>query len=108
MTYVTLSLDFKNANAVREKAYDFFAEEQWEKLENVDTVWMIEYPSRYYNDSEDVRKIHYNIASTLKKCAKDLDIERINYIIQVGNRKPIQRQVVYQHGEYKEGAYVKP
>lgn len=108
MTYVTLSLDFKNANAVREKAYSFFCEKQWEKLNSVDTVWKIEYPNYNYTKPEDVRKIHYNIAKTLTKCAEDLDILRINYIIQVGDRAPIERQVVYKNGEFKEETYVKP
>ncbi len=107
MTHVTLSLDIENANAVRKKAYKFFAEEEWVKLDSVDTVWVIEYPEYNFNYSEDVRKIHYNIAKTLKQCAKDLDIERINYMIQVGDRQAIQRQVTYQFGVAEEKAYVK-
>ncbi|QRK81878.1 MULTISPECIES: hypothetical protein [Pseudomonas] len=107
MTHVTLSLDFENANAVRKKAYKFLAEEEWVKLDSVDTVWVIDYPEYNYNYSDDVRKIHYNIAKTLKQCAKDLDIERINYIVQVGDRLAIQRQVTYKYGVAEEKGYAK-
>ncbi|WP_060483629.1 hypothetical protein [Pseudomonas sp. NBRC 111119] len=77
------------------------------KLDSIDTVWVIDYPEYNFNYSEDVRKIHYNIAKTLKQCTKDLDIERINYMIQVGDRQAIQRQVTYQFGVAEEKAYVK-
>jgi hypothetical protein len=107
MTHVTLSLDFENANAVRKKAYKFLAEEEWVKLESVDTVWAIDYPEFDYNYPPDLRKILYNIAKTLKQCAEDLEIERINYIIQIGDRAAIQRQVTYKFGDAEEHAYVK-
>lgn len=107
MTHVTLSLDFENANAVRKKAYKFLAEKEWVKLDSVDTVWAIEYPEFNYKLPGDVRKIHYDIAKTLKQCAKDLEIERINYIIQVGDRGAFQRQVTCKYGVAEEKAYVK-
>ena len=108
MTNVTLSLDLKNADSVREDAYKMLKDSNWRKLESVDTVWVTRYPTQCFSDPSGVRIMVDDISSLLKNCAKTLKIERINYIAQIGNRDVIERQIVRTPVGYQDQGYVKP
>jgi len=97
MVHVLVSLDLTNAP---KKRYDFdkyLADNDWKKLAGVDTVWAIEFPQ--YTQVSFVA-IKDKVGGVLLNVAKELEMERIDYVVQIGNAEVISRYVVKKNGNY--------
>lgn len=102
MLHVMVSLDLANAKKDRPDFNKYLADAKWMKLSRVDTVWSIRFPNAY---EKDIQLIADTIEKTLLAAAKELKLERINYVAQIGNEDSIGRYIVYKDGGYKKGKF---
>lgn len=97
MLNATVSLDLANAKKDRPDFNKYLADVTWTKLSNVDTVWTIHYPKA---EEVNIPKIKTDIANTLLAAAKELKLDRIDFVAQVGNGTAIGRHIIKKNGVY--------
>ncbi len=94
MLRIMLSLDLTNANDNRADFYKYLHDAGWKKVHNVDTVWLKETNDTSNPDAHaliDIDRKH--IADILINAHKNLKLEKIFYVAQIGNATPINRVV---------------
>lgn len=102
MLYSMVSLDLANAKKDRPDFNKLLADKSWVKLSNVDTVWSIFFPKA---NETDYQLIVDTIAKTLLAAAKELKLDRISYVAQIGNVEAIGRYILKENGSYKTGEF---
>jgi len=96
--HVMLSLDLSDIDNQRYHFNAYLVEKEWEKLNEVDTVW-----HRTYSYSQSLDYVAADdVKATLEKAAIKFKPSSIEYVAQVGNAKPIKGAWVktatgYQH-----------
>ncbi|MGY2964649.1 hypothetical protein ACVWZP_005598 [Pseudomonas sp. TE36184] len=99
MIHILLSLDLKNADPQQRDAfYKKLVENEFIKLRGVDTVWAYAFPRAPVQEVIDkvVRVTHL----MLKEAVEDLEIQKVSYILQMGNTAPIGIVVEKVRGNY--------
>ncbi|WP_122677763.1 hypothetical protein [Pseudomonas viridiflava] len=103
MIKVMLSLDLTNENGNRADLYKYLELAGWEKVQNVDTVWLKDF-SNYTSTTEyNLSQIKNEIATPLVNAYKELKLDRIYYVAQIGNTTAISRVIEVRKGQL--GAY---
>ncbi|MCK9735527.1 hypothetical protein [Pseudomonas syringae] len=103
MIKVMLSLDLTNENGNRADLYKRLELAGWKKVKNVDTVWLKDF-NDYTTLTEQAQKnIRNDIANPLVAAYKELKLDKIYYVAQIGNSTAISRVVENRKGEL--GAY---
>ncbi|CRM05961.1 hypothetical protein [Pseudomonas sp. 24 E 1] len=96
--HVMLSLDLSDIDNQRYYFNGYLAENSWEKLNEVDTVWHRTY--NYVQNQDNV--VADELKKLLKKAAEKFEPSSIEYVAQIGNAAPIKAVWVkttagYQH-----------
>lgn len=102
MIRVLLSLDLKKSENKRDEFYEFLKNINWQKTNDVDTVWTLTYPKLEADDSKSYTKIKNNIKLRLIEASTNLKLSRIEYVAQLGNSEVIARAIKKDEGEYKQ------
>lgn len=102
MIYAIVSLDLANAKEERTDFNNYLTTKKWDKLGKVDTVWAVKYPSAT-ELSFDV--LVADIRADLEGAAKELELEKVTYVAQIGNTRAIGRYIVRERGVYKYGEF---
>lgn len=99
MLRLMLSLDLTNANGNRADFYKYLQEAGWQKAKNVDTVWLKETNDTSTPDVQALINIERkHIADILINAHKDLKLEKIYYVAQIGNATAVNRVVERRNG----------
>lgn len=99
MIHILLSLDLKNAEPQQRDAfYKKLVETEFIKLRGVDTVWAYPFPKAPVQEVID--KAVPIIRTMLKETVEELEIQKISYILQMGNTAPIGVVVEKVRGNY--------
>lgn len=101
MIRVLLSLDLKGSEDKRDDLYEVLADKNWHKTDHIDTVWTLGYEQYDHENEEAFTKIKRNIATTMRVAAENLEIKKISYVAQLGNKLVIARVVQKVDGVYK-------
>jgi hypothetical protein len=104
MIKVMLSLDLTNAKDNRPEFYSVLEGAGWKKAQNVDTVWLQDFSKYTSLDEQTLTNIRNDIARPLLDAYKNLKLDKIYYVAQIGNGAVISRVVEKRNGELK--AYV--
>mgnify|MGYP001040780023 CR=1 FL=1 len=102
MLHVMVSLDLSNAKKDRPDFNKLLADKGWVKLSNVDTVWSILFPKASETNYQLIVEV---IAKTLLEAAKELKLDQVTYVAQIGNFEAIGRYVLKKNGVYKAGEF---
>jgi hypothetical protein len=102
MLYVMVSLDLANAKKDRPDFNKLLADKGWVKLSSVDTVWSILFPKANETNYQLIVDV---LAKTLLEAAKELKLDQISYVAQIGNAETIGRYVIKKNGVYKAGEF---
>ncbi|KOP51116.1 hypothetical protein OX90_11460 [Pseudomonas coronafaciens pv. porri] len=101
MIRVLLSLDLKKSEDQRTAFYAFLQEKGWKKTHDVDTVWTLEYEDANPDD-ETYQRIKNHIRSTLIEVSGELNLNRIEYVAQIGNAEYIAKAIKKEDGRYQQ------
>lgn len=99
MIHIFLSLDLRNANEQRDAFYNKLGAVNFIKVDGVDTVWIL--PMNITPTQERIDEVAGYIHTVLKDTVKKLDIERISYVLQMGNTPPTRVVVEKVRGTYR-------
>lgn len=101
MIRVLLSLDLIDSEDQRDDFYAFLKKKKWQKTNDVDTVWTLQYSKLDPEEDANYRKIKDNIANTFIEVATELNLKKIRYVAQLGNHEVIARVVRKEENKYK-------
>lgn len=101
MIKVMLSLDIKNAKDNRPEFNRHLAGAGWKKVQNVDTVWLKNFAEYTTLDKLSLKNLRSEIATPLINAHKELKLEKIYYVAQLGNTATISRVVEKRDGVLK-------
>jgi hypothetical protein len=99
MLHVLLSLDLKNATEQRDDFYKKLAGIEFVKVRGVDTVWVR--PMKITPSQETIDDLIRSMHTILKDTTERLEIEKISYVLQMGNTAPIGVVVEKVRGNYQ-------
>jgi hypothetical protein len=100
MIHVTLSLDLKNATKQQRDAFDgALKDEAFVKLTGVDTVWVFAFPNEPTESA--IVEASGVIQRFLKEVVEELKIEKITYVLQIGNSPPVGAEIEDIYGTHK-------
>lgn len=99
MLHVLLSLDLKNATEQRDDFYNKLAGIEFVKVRGVDTVWVR--PMKITPSQETIDDLIRSMHTILKDTTERLEIEKISYVLQMGNTAPIGVVVEKVRGNYQ-------
>lgn len=100
MIKVMLSLDLIDVVDERDDFYAALADAGWKKARNVDTVWLKDFSSYTSTDEDSLKNLRNEIARSIIKPAKELKIQQVFYVAQLGNKEVISRLVEERSGQY--------
>lgn len=99
MLHVLLSLDLKNATEQRDDFYKKLAEIKFVKVYGVDAVWVN--PMRVTPSQETIDDLIRSMHTILKDTTERLKIDKISYVLQMGNTAPIGVVIERVRGAYR-------
>ncbi|MHC5132004.1 hypothetical protein ACYSTU_12755 [Pseudomonas glycinis] len=99
MIHIMLSLDLKNADEQRDDLYKKLRAVHFIKVDGVDTVWVL--PMNVSNTQQRIDELAGSIHEILRSTVEKLDIQRISYVLQMGNTPPTRIVVEKVRGIYK-------
>lgn len=102
MLRAVVSLDLKEADAVRTDFNAFLAELNWVKMSNVDTVWSFHFPDRDQAQYDVTKKY---LTNKLMLAAKAFKLKKISAIAQVGNAKAFGHTITLTNGVHTGADY---
>jgi hypothetical protein len=102
MLRVVVSLDLKEADAVRNDFNAFLAELHWVKMSNVDTVWSFHFAERDQTQHDVTKKY---LTDKLMLAAKAFKLKKISAIAQVGNAKAFGHTITLNNGVHSGADY---
>ncbi|QVI77582.1 hypothetical protein [Pseudomonas syringae] len=100
MIKVMLSLDLKNENGNRADLYKYLEEADWKKVKNVDTVWLKDFDDYTTINEQVLNSIKGEIAKPLVTAYKELKLDKIYYVAQIGNTIVVSRVIETRKGDY--------
>lgn len=93
MIRAMLSLDLKGASDPQRTDFnEHLSKSNWLKLKDVDTVWCRNF-SGIVDDEDGFKRVRDTIANVIKAAAKETELLRVTYVVQVANREAIGRIV---------------
>lgn len=99
MIHIMLSLDLKNADEQRDDLYKKLKAVNFIKVDGVDTVWV--FPLKVSDTQEKIDEYAGAIHTILRSTVEKLDIEKISYVLQMGNTPPTRIVVEKVRGIYR-------
>lgn len=97
MAHCLLTLDLNGAEDKPRRAfYAQLEKDGWEKIAHVDTTWKQCYPQLSYQSG-----VEHRLEETLKTAAREAEVARVYFAIQIGDHSGRAGSVLLERGMYR-------